>query len=179
MAWPGLQLLLQWRLHHSSSGPPEIGIAPARGGAGHLEIISMEGYVLKFSSQSSALVKSFWAGKIIQTLTHSTSSSTTASGSSPSREHDDQPLVQQELVSAALDCLKRHETSLSARVFDTISQSECNESDEECLKFLDAEGTLNWEVVSQYLGRGGGRQVLIFAVFMLADLFCRYHLGED
>lgn len=122
----------------------------------------------EYSNATSQLVKSFWAGKVLQDL-HLTekdlgiiskkSSKDTAEGETlhlpPSIPHD-------ALTSDALCCLATCETSLSVRVRSVVTGEGIGEETEtpssgvmahsdDRTKLMFSDGTLNWTQLTGYL----------------------------
>lgn len=126
----------------------------------------MEELVENFSSSNSTLIKSFWAGKLIQKLQdddHQTSSLqgeqpavlTSSNPPCPPCSHvDNQESPYQQLILESLHCLKKLETSLSPRVHDIIADGVEAPSSSVEKEIIQPNGTLNWNVVSRYINEG-------------------------
>lgn len=109
----------------------------------------MEDLVHNFSTEESHLVKSFWAGKLIQDLQLAEGNPLLASQTSP-RKSPSQILID------AFQCVERHETSLSPRVHSIIVGGRNREvhSSIEKGRLLCSNGTLDWSEVTKILDGG-------------------------
>lgn len=123
----------------------------------------------EFPSFSSNLIRSFWAGKLIQEL-HLTEDELHTSSRTRESSHDhsnpphspppninDQGQPSQLLISDALQCLAQCETSLSPRVRGIVTGHEQQESAEFASDghiLCTSNGTLDWSEVANYLDKG-------------------------
>lgn len=110
----------------------------------------------EFSNASSQLVKSFWAGKVLQELRLTeedlSSIKDAAEGHLPPSPHDT-------LISDALCCLATCETSLSVRVHSIVTSEEIKEGTamySETPSVMHSDGTLNWTQLTEWYLEGEG-----------------------
>lgn len=104
------------------------------------ELRDMERFEHSFSTRDSLLIKTFWAGKVVQEL-----HLTTEDELNPQPPQDQ---GQAQLISDALHCLTLSETSLSQKVHGILLDSEDELTGNQ--KPLLSDGTLNWSKISEY-----------------------------
>ena len=128
----------------------------------------MEGFALRFSTSGSQLVKSFWAGKIIQQLhlteedlerglaTPTGFSAGTAATPFSLPTSDSTTPASQPPLEEVFKCLARCETSLSPRVHAMICSC-TKEATSHALPVggapMHSDGTLDWTKVAQYFSK--------------------------
>ena len=131
----------------------------------------MESFLENFISQKQFLIKSFWAGKLLQELKLSEDGQDKLTDYLESNKGTSSPRLVLHpsltsdylghslpyLISEAMTSLKVKETSLSPRVHELVTESPpmLFQHDSPCL--LECSATLNWSVVSKYILEGNGR----------------------
>ena len=108
----------------------------------------MEVFLHKFRTHDSQLIRSFWAGKMVQDLHMATEDELKAAGQSSSPPSHGQR--QAEHVADALQCLVLSETSLSQKVQDILTDGEGEPPSLRGESPLLSDGTLNWSKLSRY-----------------------------
>ncbi len=108
------------------------------------ELRDMERFEHSFSTRDSLLIKTFWAGKVVQELHLTTEDELNPPCHQPPQYHQGQA----QLISDALHCLTLSETSLSQKVHGILLDSEDELTGNQ--KPLLSDGTLNWSKLSEY-----------------------------